>query len=516
MKKNQILFRFSFLNIYRYIPKEITLISCGCILAIFGFIYSTNIINTFPHPNLSLITMHTNSFFFVISIACIVIGCIIAIKKMLLPREVHYFAIGYIILNFVIMHFSTNGFFLQPDFGRHWILQADALFHGSISLGSLNDLGGVVIDTAIKDGFDYLPYPIGGAIFSIVFIGYFKIASVFLYTIICYLFVYLAKYVGRVRTELVDIFIICGIIFLLPIQMSGTFYPISQTGVSIFIALTFICFTKYQKEKNELFLVIGTFLIFLGSLFRFEIMVCLIIPFSLMFYYYGFNFKKFLRSKVFLTNVILSLFSGFVFCIQNYLKFDDPFNSGIGYNHMINDPTMKGLSTKFFPERFIDFFVDLPFLDFSGPIYKILSFPFQGSEPGGYFFVRYPYAVLFIIISLLNLIIYINQRKQFKAIFLKSTISKLISKKYIIPVFSKDYFTKSITPFFGGLILMGIFLFGFNTSPRYHAIFVPLFAVSFFFYYPKRTLFRLIMLTITIIVNASIYMNFFYVYPNQF
>ena len=149
---------------------------------------------------------------------------------------------------------------------------------------------------------------------------------------------------------------------------------------------------------------------------------------------------------------------------------------------MINNPLFKPLSLEYFSNNLFGYFYRLPVINFNKSFF--LDFPFNGSEPGGYFFVRY----LGLFIGIYILINWLSFNLSYKAI---GHINNLEKFPGVI--------------IFTGFSLLIFYLFAFNTSPRYDTLFAPLLVVSGIYYFPSSLFLNFFAFAFFFWVNISIY-----------
>lgn len=378
---------------------------------------------------------------------------------------------------FVVLWFYHQDHILSmhPAFGRHFFFLLNSMIQDySLSLGDIA-VNGLFYDALVFEGKGFMPPNTGGVLFSLFFGSeLYKLGFLLLSFVIVsnYYSIYQSIYPSKILKKNENVFISLIIFVLLPLViLSGTFYTASNFGAGLFVsfALKEIAVNKNISIKTNTLLLIAT-------LFRFEV---ILIFFLLLVTHY----------KYFMRIIPFFLLSITLFLLSNYIKFNDLFQSGIGFNHNINNPDFKPSSFKFLlNNHFGDsnlkgFFFKLP--DLTNNIKNLyLNFPYTGSEPGGYFLIKY-------LPILLGFFIFIKQ----PIFYLKSNFN-------IFNIFIG----------LSGFILISFYLVSFNTSPKYDILFAPL-LIIFFLNYSINKIFEKPLIIILFWIHLSILLNLINQYP---
>jgi hypothetical protein len=356
---------------------------------------------------------------------------------------------------------------MHPAFGRHWFYLLDSVIqNASMSLGSINS-NGLFYDALVYKNNGFMPNNIGPILFAFFFgselfkLGIFIISLV---TALNYMDVY-KSLVEKCTYEKNKILILILLLMIVSpaIILSGTYYPIPQIGSAFFLSLGFISLVRENKLTN-------TNLVFFSVATLFRIESILVLFLAGLFY-----FSK-IKKILFYAGL-----SALIFLASNYIKFDDFLQSGIGYNHNINDPKFKPLSITYLYNNLYGYFIRLPNIYHE---YKILflKFEFNGSEPGGYFFLKYPLvlAALYFITKKINIL-------KFDAL--------------------------NLLILFSGLAILFFYLLGFNTSPKYDVMYAPLILLTLVSYPIGNIFLRFFIIAFIMAVHGSILMNLIVAYP---
>lgn len=385
-------------------------------------------------------------------------------KQILIYKNIIIFFSAFILFIYYKQDLSLS---MHPAFGRHWFYLLDSVIQrASLSLGSI-DSNGLFYDALVYKNNGYMPNNIGPILFSFFFGSeLFKLGifSVSLVTALNYLCVY-EKVVNKNTFEKnKNLILILLLMIVLPaIVLSGTYYPIPQIGSAFFLSLGFIALAHENKITN-------TNLVFfsLATLFRIESILVLFL--AGLFYFPRIK-------KIFFYAGLSTLF----FLASNYIKFDDFLQSGIGFNHNINNPNFKPLSITYLYNNIYGYFIRLPHFYYE---YKtlFLKFEFNGSEPGGYFFLKYP-------LVLAAFFFFVKKFNELKF----NSLSLLI--------------------LCSGLAILFFYLLGFNTSPKYDVMYAPLILLALVPYPIGSKYLRVFIAVIAIAVHCSVLMNLIVAYP---
>lgn len=435
-----------------------------------------------PLNDTLLVTKMGNLPLLLVANVVFITSAVLMVARAEFDLKTHAWAVVFFILCLGIMyHFHSNGLEPNMKWARHWFLQAETAFEGRLDIGPAL---GIYSDSAQRDGRGYLAYPIGSALLPIMFSKGIKIGIAFLAVLSCYLYAYLYRSIFKSRDKEFDVFFICSMVLFFLVQSSGTYYPLPFIGFSIFVPVAFLYLTGFVKNGGTQDLVISCFYFFLVSLFRAEGLIFFAAVVAAVF-------SK-VRTKQFLPHQAMVLlagsFSAYIFLLQNKLKWNDPFNSGIGFNPaIIQGPTFKPIQISFLEERFRQFFLEVPSLD--APYFQL-----QGSEPGGYLFFKYPYLAFFLLLIFFKAIAPNNNSAFKKGLsFLKENCAAFLVMM-------------------SGLSGLLIFLMTFGTSQKYHSVFVPLLSLTPLFVVPKKWYFRYPLHLLTLVLNLSLYYAFYFYY----
>ena len=384
----------------------------------------------------------------------------------------------YFFISITFFYISRDGFFINPIFGKHWFYLANQFLSGSLSLGS-----GFFLDAATVNGKWYMPYGHGPIIFAMVFGGLIKFGAIVLVISSVYIYLRIYRIINKSDDGILNIALVLLTIYFCVILLAGFYYPYPNIGASYFLGIGLLFYYESKKEFNINYLLACSFFILIGSLFRVEIVATyLVLIFSIKIpLYENKSIDSYSKLKL-LSYVTFFLLAIILNLLQNYLKFGDAYQSGIGYNHMINNPLFKPLSLEYFSNNLFGYFYRLPVINFNKSFF--LDFPFNGSEPGGYFFVRY----LGLFIGIYILINWLSFNLSYKAI---GHINNLEKFPGVI--------------IFTGFSLLIFYLFAFNTSPRYDTLFAPLLVVSGIYYFPSSLFLNFFAFAFFFWVNISIY-----------
>ena len=125
------------------------------------------------------------------------------------------------------------------------------------------------------------------------------------------------------------------------VALSGTFYPYPLLGSTVFTGLAILTCLEFANTRINGKLIQCALVVFLASLFRFE-SIAVVIP---IVAYLVFVLRRLLILAPIWFSIILSTSAGLV---QNKIKFDNPFQSGVGWNIGIQDPSFKIWSIDYF------------------------------------------------------------------------------------------------------------------------------------------------------------------------
>ena len=410
---------------------------------IVGSLMSAYLINTYQMPS-ELLVLNQPPRQLLPLVAFISTSIIVSVRGNVQTRSVDAVALGAGVISLVYMSQMNYGLQLTPGGGPHWVISARALLGGSLSLGDVQ-----LFDVAWYNGHAFVPYGIGTSLMTIFFAEWLKLAIPVLIVAAIYIYVRISTIVWGISSGLGSIALFLFAPFMSAVALSGTFYPYPILGSTVFIGLAILSCLEFANSKTNRKLIQCALFIFLASLFRFEAIV-VAVP---IVAYLVFVLRRVITIAPIWLSIILSTAAALT---QNKIKFDDPFQGGIGWNNGIQDPKFKTWSVSHFIPNVNNYFFSIPDVSLSFP--HRFRFPFtcpRCSEPGGYLTVKYP----FIFLALLMIFaVFVFGR------FLNYEIDKFLKVRVSLV-------------FLAGIGTLFSYLFVFASSPKYEMLYMPLLIV---------------------------------------
>ena len=410
---------------------------------IVGSLMSAYLINTYQMPS-ELLVLNQPPRYLLPLVAFISTSIIVSVRGKIQTRSVDAVALGAGVTSLVYMSQMNHGIQLTPISGPHWVISARALLGGSLSLGNVQ-----LFDVAWYEGHAFAPYGIGTSLLTIFFAEWLKLAIPVLIVAAIYIYVRISIIVWDISSGLGSLAVFLLAPFMSAIALSGTFYPYPILGSTVFIGLAILSCLDFANTKTNGKLIQCALCIFLASLFRFEAIV-IAIP---IVAYLVFIFRRIITMAPIWLSIIGSTTAALV---QNKIKFDDPFQGGIGWNNGIQDPEFKTWSVSNFVPNAKNYFFSLPDVSLMFPQRFVFPFTCPGcSEPGGYLAVKYPFVFLALMV-----------------VFVVFVFGRYLTDKS-----ENGLKARGLLIFFAGMGTLFSYLFVFASSPKYEMLYMPLLIV---------------------------------------
>lgn len=361
---------------------------------------------------------------------------------------------------FLYMLQMRDGMLMTRDAGPHWLIASRALFEPTLNLGP-----NVLLDAAWYQNQASLPYGLGASFVPLIFGEGLKLSIPVLIVGSLYLLARLGKLVavsngrqaqGKIEVPILIVALSAPVYFV-ALVTSGAYYPYPILGASFIMTLALLFFVDAASSKRIKTFYAACVAIFGASLFRTEVLLILPVVFLLFVRHES-------RAKIarWMTGTFAIGFAAFI--SQAWIKYDDPFQSGIGWNVGIQDPTFKAFSLEYLRFNLTNFFLRVPGVRSDFPWFLNYRFTWPvGSEPGGYLTFKYPWLLILggVVLASLGSII--------KKLSLRTTQSNESASRHF----------SHLVPGLAATVLIAFYLCSFTSSPKYEMLFVPLAASSF-------------------------------------